>query len=113
MTEPLPESAVRLLLVVAKHHGWVGWDRLVKDLGGARAPKSMTFDMGLLIRGKVIQTRGSLDAKGLAIELAEAMELVRQAQHDGTVLTWKTRQTLTYALTPTGADMANLLAARG
>jgi hypothetical protein len=113
MTEPLPPSAIRLLLAVAAHHGWVGWDRLVKELGGPKAPASLTADMGRLIRGKAVQTRGSLDEAGLAAELAEAMTLVRQAQREGTVLTWKTRQTLTYALTPTGADMANLLANRG
>ena len=112
MTEGLSTNARRLLLVVAAQQGWTTWEALVSAMGGTRAPKTLGDDLRALVTGGSVQVQGTLDARGLEAELQAGLALLRQAQASGTTLTWKSAQTYRYALTPTGADMANLLAQR-
>jgi hypothetical protein len=111
MTEPLSDSAIALLFAVARRQGWSTWNQLVEDLGGKlhQAPASMTTDMARLVKDGSVQVRGSMTAPELEAEYRQACAALKQAQAAGTAFTWRTRQTMSYALTTAGADLVNLL----
>jgi hypothetical protein len=110
MISPYPASALQLLLSIARHGGWMTWEDIRALAGGAKAPRSLADDLTALVNGGTIQVRGSLDAAGLAAERTEAMRRIEAAQRDGSTVMWRSAQVFSYALSPAGADIANLLA---
>jgi hypothetical protein len=105
--QPISDRGRHIVLVLAKHRTPVSGEELAREL---HRLGPIGNDLGELVQGGTVATRGTMSAAQLKAELEHVWPYVLKAQASGAEFRWKTQNTFAYELTKVGRDMVPLLA---